>query len=146
MDYLEACIGISPIYDSSFKEIRSLAEALKHSQIPSRPVCIVFTIDDERRNLLKILRMVSAFAKIRILSRFLSNNGSFFTKAYGIYPTTKQPIIVFELQSHAETYVVDKLLPEGPSGLSGYLRLLVTRLTKINPTLGGVAIVIRAKA
>jgi len=146
MDYLEACFGISPIYDRNFREIRSLAEVAKHSRDPSQPMCIVFTIDDERNNFFKLLRIISTLTKIRILSRLLSNGGSFFSKAYGIYPTTKQPIVVFELQSHAETYVVEKLLPEGPSGLSGYLRLLVARLTKINPMLGGVAIVIRAKA
>jgi hypothetical protein len=50
------------------------------------------------------------------------------------------------MQSHAEVYVRYNILPEGPSGLNGYLRLVITRLTKINPVLGGVAFVIRENA
>jgi hypothetical protein len=146
MDYLEACIGISPIYDLNLREIRALVEAPKHSVKPSQPMCIVFTVHDERNSLFKLLRIISTFAKIRVLRKSFSDESSFFTKTYGIYPTINHPIVVFEMQSHAEEYVVEKILPEGPSGLNGYLRLTITRLTKINPTLGGVALVIRAKA
>ncbi len=146
MDYLEACIGIYPIYDRNLREIRSLVKASSHSLGPSQPICVVFTLDDGRSSLIKLLRILSTFAKIRFLSIFLARKRLFITKAYGIYPTTERPMVVFEMHSNAEGYVVEKILPERPSGLNGYLRLMVTRLTKINPVLGGVALVIRTNA
>jgi hypothetical protein len=144
MDYLEACIGISPIYDRNLKEIRSLVKASSQLPGPSQPICVVFTLDDGRGSLIKLLRILSTFAKIRFLCIFLARRRFFLTKAYGVYPTTGRPMIVFEMSSNAENYIVKKILPERPSGLNGYLRLWITRLTKINPVLGGVALVIRA--
>lgn len=144
MDYLEACIGISPIYNRNVREICSLVKASSHSPYPSRPICVVFTLDDGRSSPFKLLRIFSTFAKIRCLSIFLARKRIFATKAYGIYPTTAQPIVVFEMRSHAEAYAIKNILPEQPSGLNGYLRFIITLLTKINPALGGVALVIRA--
>lgn len=146
MDYLKACIGISPVYNLNFKEIRSLVEASRHSSGSSQPTCVVFTIGDERGSLFKLLRILFTFAKIRFLSIFLGEKRFLISKTYGIYPTAEQPVVIFEMQSHAEVYVMTNILPQVPSGLNGYLRLAVTRLTKINPVLGGVALVIREKA
>lgn len=143
MDYLEACLGISPIYDRNLKEIRSLVKASRRAPAPSQPVCIVFTLDDGRGSLLKLLRIFTTFAKIRFISFFLARKSIFITKSYGVYPTIEKPMLVFEINSLAESYVVEKILPERPRGVNGYLRLIVTRLTKINPVLGGVALVIR---
>ena len=143
MDHLKACIGISPTYDLNFREIHSLVKASAHSPEPLRPTCVVFTLEDGRNSLFKLLRILSTFAKIRLLSFFLYRKCRFVTKAYGIYPTAKQPLVIFEMRSHAEVYAMANILPEAPSGLNGYLRLVVTRLTKINPLLGGVAIVIQ---
>ena len=146
MDYLEACIGISPIYIRNLREIRSLVEASSRSLSPSQPICVVFDLDDGRNSIIKLFRIFSAFTKIRLLNIFLAKKRRFVTKAYGIYPTTERPNLVFEMHSHAECYVVEKILPERPTGLNGCLRLIITRLTKINPVLGGVALVIQANA
>jgi hypothetical protein len=146
MDYLEACIGISPTYTRNLREIRSLVEASNDSLSPSQSICIVFALDDGRNSIIKLFRIFSTFTKIRILNNFLAKKHRFITKAYGIYPTTEQPNLVFEMHSFAECYVVKKILPERPRGLNGYIRLIITRLTRINPALGGVALVIQAKA
>lgn len=143
MDYLKACIGFSPVYDLDLREIRSLVEASRRSPEPSQPLCIVFTLEDGSGTPIKLLRIISAFAKIGYTRIFLAKTRFFTTKTYGIYPTTEQPVVIFEMLSPAEGYVVDNILPEGPSGFNGYLRLIITRLTKINPVLGGVAFVIR---
>lgn len=146
MDYLKACIGLSPIYSRNLKEICSVLEVSSRSLGPSQPTCVVFTLEDGRNGLFKLLRILSTFFKIRFLHIFLARKHRFTTKAYGIYPTIEQPVVIFEMQSHAEEYVVKNILPKGPSGLNGYLRLALTRLTKINPVLGGVAFVIRENA
>lgn len=145
MNNLEACLGISPFCDRNIREICSLAKAPSNALSPSQPTCVVFTLEDGGGSLSKLLRIFSTFAKILFLNILLSRKNLFITKSYGIYPSTKQPLVIFEMQSRAEGYVVDKILPENPSGLNGYLRLIVARLTKINPVLGGIAIVIREK-
>jgi hypothetical protein len=146
MDYLKACIGIAPTYNSNLKEILSLIESESRSVGTAQPTCIIFTLEDGSNGLVKLLRILSTFTKIRFLKTFLSRKKLFTTKAYGIYPTTEQPLVIFEMQSHAEMYVITNILPRVPSGLSGYLRTAIIRLTKINPVLGGVAFVIRANA
>jgi hypothetical protein len=146
MDYLKACIGITPAYNSNLKEILSLVKSKSRSAGPAQPTCIIFTLENGSNGLIKLLRILSAFTKIRFLKIFLNRKKLFMTKTYGIYPTIEQPVVIFEMQCHAEVYVTTNILPEIPSGLSGYLRLAVTRLTKINPVLGGVAFVIRGNA
>lgn len=139
MEYLKACIGISPVYNLNLSEIRSLIETSGSTQ----PTCVVFTLGDGKNSLLKLLRILYTFVKIRVISIFFSKKNRLITSAYGIYPTTLEPLVIFELQSPAEEYTVQNILPKGPRGLNGYLRLIITRLTKINPVLGGVALVIR---
>ena len=143
MDYLEACIGFSPVYDLDLREIRSLVDASRRSLEPSQPICVVFTLEDGSSTPFKLLLIISTFAKIGYVRIYLQKKRLFTTKTYGIYPITKQPVVIFEIQSPAEEYVVDNILPDGPSGFNGYLRLMITKLTRINPILGGVAFVIR---
>jgi hypothetical protein len=143
MDYIKTCIGITPTYNSSLKEIGSLRKIANRAVSPMEPACIIFTLENGSNGLLKLLRILTTVAKIRFLGISFARKRHFTTKIYGIYPIIEQPVVIFEMQSYAEVYVMANILPGVPSGLNGYLRLAIARLTKINPLLGGVAFVIR---
>jgi hypothetical protein len=144
MDSLKNCFGVSPVFNLTLREIFSILEESKHSLGPPRPTCVIFTLDDGGNSLLKLLKIFFTSTKIRFVSIFISIKYNYTSKSYGIYPTIEQPSLVFEIQSPAEDYVMKNILPEGPDKLVGYLRLIVKKMTKINPILGGVAFMIRA--
>jgi hypothetical protein len=143
MDYVKTCIGIASTNNNSVKAIRSLSKTANRASGPIEPTCIIFALETGGNGLFKLLRILSTAAKIFFLAIFFTRKRHFTTKIYGIYPTIEQPVVIFEMQSHAEVYVIANILPGVPSGLNGYLRLAIARLTKINPLLGGVAFVTR---
>lgn len=61
----------------------------------------------------------------------------------GIYPSLDNPRVVYELDSPAELYIEENVLPRFGSGIKGWVKYLIKKVTRLNPSIAAVGIIIR---
>lgn len=81
--------------------------------------------------------------KIRRLKNMRARNFS-ATRSYGVYPSIKNPSIVFQLGSPAESYANRLVLPSTAKGAIGVLRSALTVVTGFHPSVAGIVVLCRS--
>lgn len=132
------------LYSINLKRTSSEVELLyKHISKTTdiQPFGIVIPVDEKRGMLIKIWSLIYTARKAREVKSKLSKITHKNFACYGIYPEISNPVAIYELNSQAESYANQYLLPPIQKGLNGFLRRVIFSIIKFHPSTGGIAII-----
>ena len=92
----------------------------------------------------KLLAFLLTVIKVKQLKRQVQKESN-VKGCYGIYPTIEDPLILYPLQTTAEHYANQHILPNLNGGINGLIRRMLMKTTKCHPSIAGIVMVVEAK-
>ena len=102
----------------------------------------VVPFDSPSNQIKKVLHVMRCAIRIRRLIEMRVCHSQLL-HAYGIYPSIATPITVFQLDSPAEFYANEFILPSTVNGISGLLRRTIMLVTSFHPSIAGIILLYR---
>ncbi len=102
---------------------------------------VIVRIDTHLNVLRKTLSLALALIRIWLLSQKLKRKKYEIVGRFGVYPSIQEPITIYELNTQAEQYCNNFILPTFSPGLYGHLRKLIMKLAKCHPSTAGVLLI-----
>jgi len=102
---------------------------------------VIVRIDTHSNVLRKILSLVLGLVRIWFLSRKLKQKKYDIVGRFGVSPSIQEPVTLYELNTQAEQYCNNFILPTFSSGLNGRLRRLIMRFAKCHPSTAGIVLI-----
>ncbi len=141
---LETYLGM-PLVDHKYlsRLVRLYQRKEAYSADLPASCCILFEVDQDNNSAVKAaeiaLHTVMARRTRRKLARLTGNRSDIV----GIYPTLKNPSVIFELDTLAADYVHRDVLPGFGSSLTATVKRLLATLIKADPSLSGIGVIVR---
>lgn len=118
---------------------RSINDGLKQSG----HCCVITKIGDSTGRLNHIKSLIKEVKRLKTLQRKLyQEDETLSSKLIGIYPSIYRPFCIHEINTNAERYVRENILPPNGLGLKGAIKSITERLLKTNPSIGGLGLMI----
>lgn len=132
----------APLYKINLNTCKSdIKELITKTSISENNIGLVLPFDSPKNQLVKIFYIVIYSIKIKHLSKTMSTL-SIENKLYGVYPSISKPVAVYQLNSPAEIYANQFILPAFTNGFNGMLRRLIMRITNFHPSIDGIILVL----
>jgi hypothetical protein len=104
---------------------------------------ILVTTQEQHNIILKTWSLIYAFLHVKKLQRKITHLSGPVLGCYGVYPQIQNPVAAYQLDSQAEKYADMYILPPNTGGLSGFLRRMITAITKHHLSTAGVVLILR---
>ena len=95
---------------------------------------------DTFQNMMSLYKNISALKRLQ--GQLCNENPSLYSSLIGIYPTLDYPACVYELNTNAERYVTENVLPHAGSPLKSAVKRLISKLLGVNPAVGGLGLIL----
>ena len=102
---------------------------------------IVLEFSSHENFLKRLYNLLLSRVIIYRIKRYLNQLGIKVDSSYGVYPSVSTPAILFELGKQSEEYITKYVMPPISGGVSGRLRVIIKKLIKFHPSLGGLLII-----
>jgi len=104
---------------------------------------ILVATQDQHSIIMKTWNLIYTFLHVKKLQRKIIPLSGPVLGCYGIYPQIQNPVAVYQLDSQAENYADSYIMPPNTGGLNGFLRRMITAITKHNLSTAGVVLILR---
>lgn len=108
--------------------------------------CIITNTSTKKNKFEKLRALYKSLAELKDLQRQIFDKDPLIKSSLiGIYPSLEYPACVYELDTNADRYVSDKVLPHAGLSLPGTIKLLIHKFLGINPAVGALGLALYRK-
>lgn len=141
---LEAYLGMPLVAHKDLARLIRIAIQSKASPTELPDICcVIFEVDQNSNTASRAATLVLHTRRARRAQRRLAHLTEHKANLIGVYPTLDNPVAIFELETPAADYVQRNVLPSFGSSLSASIKRLLAVLTRTDPGLSGIGLVIR---
>lgn len=134
----------SPIFELTHDNLSLMHRSINDGLKQSGHCCVITKISDNAGRSNHIKSLIKEIKRLKTLQRKLDQEDEILSASLiGIYPSIYRPFCIHEIDTNAERYVRENILPPNGLGLKGAIKSVTERLLKTSPSIGGLGLIIR---
>lgn len=115
-------------------------------EIENKPMAVLIKTDCQQSALAKLWLFLHTSLQFKYLKLKISKIPELTITSYGVYPHIEKPFAVYQLNTAAETYVNENILPPIKQNPKGRILQALTFIAKYHTSTAGIIILVRKKS
>ncbi len=136
---------ISQIDSGLMSDIQTALSAISNDS-KDKQITVLITTGDHQNAAKKLWCYLQAFLRLRYLKYRITRIPDITMTSYGVYPHIENPFAIYQLNSAAETYANENILPGINTGLKNHALRVLKSLIRHHPSTAGIVISIYKKS